>query len=151
MRCNRRTFLAATGLAAASFTLNSGRPCLARAAASDRRKEKRIPTVCGLCRARCPMLARLKGNEVRLQGNPVASRTAAALCARGMAATQILHHPDRLKFPLRRVGPRGSGRWQRISWDGALAEIHRQCVREGVKDVPGALALLAGGPSSSYI
>jgi anaerobic selenocysteine-containing dehydrogenase len=46
-----------------------------------------------------------------------------SLCAKGQAGIQVLYNPYRLKVPLRRVGPRGSGQWESVSWDTALTEI----------------------------
>ena len=45
------------------------------------------------------------------------------LCARGHAGLNHQYHPERLLYPLRRVGKRGEGKWKRISWDEALDEI----------------------------
>jgi len=45
------------------------------------------------------------------------------ICARGLAYPKLVYHPDRLKYPLKRLGSRGEGRWQRISWDEALDTI----------------------------
>ena len=47
----------------------------------------------------------------------------ADVCAKGLAGIQALYHPNRNKYPLRRVGARGSNRWKRITWDEALTEI----------------------------
>ncbi|MEE8362879.1 MAG: dimethyl sulfoxide reductase subunit A, partial [Dehalococcoidia bacterium] len=41
-------------------------------------------------------------------------------CVRGFAAADRVYHPDRLKYPMRRVGGRGAGEFERISWDEAL-------------------------------
>ncbi len=43
--------------------------------------------------------------------------------ASGQTALEHLYHPDRLKYPLRRSGERGSGKWDRVSWDEALDEV----------------------------
>ena len=43
------------------------------------------------------------------------------LCPKGLAWPEILYHRDRLKYPLRREGARGEGKWRRISWDEALS------------------------------
>jgi anaerobic dimethyl sulfoxide reductase subunit A len=50
-------------------------------------------------------------------------------CARGVGQIERTYHPDRLKHPLRRVGPRGAGQFERISWDVALDEVARQLLR----------------------
>ena len=47
------------------------------------------------------------------------------LCAKVRPYLDHVYHPDRLQYPLRRVGTKGSGEWQRISWEEALAEIGR--------------------------
>ena len=44
-------------------------------------------------------------------------------CVRGLAIKERVQHPDRLIYPMRRSGPRGSGKFERISWDEALDEI----------------------------
>jgi anaerobic dimethyl sulfoxide reductase subunit A len=44
-------------------------------------------------------------------------------CAKGLATPQLVYHPDRLRHPLKRVGERGEGKWQRISWEQALDSI----------------------------
>ena len=45
------------------------------------------------------------------------------MCPKGVAAPEIMYHPDRLLHPLKRAGARGSGKWERVSWDEALGEI----------------------------
>jgi anaerobic dimethyl sulfoxide reductase subunit A len=50
-------------------------------------------------------------------------------CARGVGQIERTYHPDRLQFPMRRVGPRGSGQFERIGWDDALDEIAREMLR----------------------
>ncbi len=44
-------------------------------------------------------------------------------CEKGLKAYQMVYHPDRLRYPLKRTGERGGGKWQRISWDEALDDI----------------------------
>jgi anaerobic dimethyl sulfoxide reductase subunit A len=61
-------------------------------------------------------------------------------CVRGFGAAERVNHPDRLGYPLRRVGPRGSGQFERISWDAALDEIAREMCR--IRDAHGPAAIL---------
>jgi anaerobic dimethyl sulfoxide reductase subunit A len=61
-------------------------------------------------------------------------------CVRGFGAAERVNHPDRLGYPLRRVGPRGSGQFERISWDAALDEIAREMRR--IRDAHGPAAIL---------
>ncbi|MBI4600848.1 MAG: molybdopterin-dependent oxidoreductase, partial [Planctomycetes bacterium] len=52
-----------------------------------------------------------------------AASTPGRLCPKGQAGVQVLYDPYRIKHPLKRVGARGSGKWQRISWTQAFTEI----------------------------
>jgi len=45
------------------------------------------------------------------------------ICLKGLTAVERVYHPDRLKYPLRRAGERGGGKWERVSWDDALNSI----------------------------
>ena len=50
-------------------------------------------------------------------------------CARGVGQIERVYHPDRLKYPMRRVGLRGSGQFERVSWDEALDHVAREMLR----------------------
>ncbi|MBV9121754.1 MAG: molybdopterin-dependent oxidoreductase [Planctomycetes bacterium] len=63
------------------------------------------------------------GRAVRFQGDPDHPVTRGWLCAKVRPYLDHVYHPDRLLYPFRRVGPKGSGQWQRLSWEEALAEI----------------------------
>lgn len=153
MKCSRRILLKAGSLSALSLALPQN-ISVAKAAYKTKmgRVVERIPTICGMCKANCPMLALKdrKGN-VRLSGNPSSPIHGSSLCARGIAAVQLLNDPDRLKYPLQRVGPRGQGGWKRISWQEAFAEIGGRIKKAHTKFGPEALALLCGGSSSTFI
>ena len=102
-------------------------------------------TACDMCFNRCSMIA-LKQNGVikKLDPNPKCLKSRGMICARGNAAVKHIYSPDRLKYPLRRTGRRGEGKWERISWEEALdytaeqlleiAEKHTRC---GVMFTPG--------------
>jgi anaerobic selenocysteine-containing dehydrogenase len=62
------------------------------------------------------------------------------LCAKVRPYLDHVYHPDRLQYPLRRTGPKGSGSWQRITWDEALGEIGERW--RGIIDTYGAEAIL---------
>ena len=68
-------------------------------------------------------------------------------CARGVGQIEKVYHPDRLKYPMRRFGPRGSGEFERISWDEALDEIAAQLLR--VRETYGNAAILDGSRSGN--
>jgi anaerobic selenocysteine-containing dehydrogenase len=64
-----------------------------------------------------------EGRAVNFYADPGHPITEGWLCAKVRPYLDHVYHPERLQYPLRRVGPKGSGRWERISWDSALAEI----------------------------
>ena len=93
----------------------------------DREKYKgttKVPGMCQLCSTVCGIIGYVKdGRLLKVEGNPNDPNSRGHLCARGHAALNHQYHPERLLYPLKRVGARGEGRWKRISWDEALDEI----------------------------
>ena len=92
---------------------------------------KSVKTVCNLCGlCGCGMVVTVQdGRATEVRGDEDHPENRGVLCAKGRAALEILHAPDRLKTPLKRTGRRGEGKWDRISWDealGLLAERLRQ-------------------------
>jgi anaerobic selenocysteine-containing dehydrogenase len=59
----------------------------------------------------------------RVRGAKEDPYTAGVICEKVARYAERIHHPNRLLYPLRRVGKKGAGEWQRISWDEAMAEI----------------------------
>lgn len=85
---------------------------------------KRIPTLCLNCSTVCGMIAKVEdGRILKLEGNPLDPNARGKLCAKGQAAINMVEDPDRILYPMRRIGPRGSGQWERVSWDQAIADI----------------------------
>jgi DMSO reductase family type II enzyme molybdopterin subunit len=72
-------------------------------------------------------------------------------CQKGVVYPHRIYDPSRLKYPLKRAGARGEGRWQRISWDQALTEISDTMLDVLTTDGPEAIAYGAGsqGPMSA--
>ncbi|MEW6688005.1 MAG: molybdopterin oxidoreductase family protein [Pseudomonadota bacterium] len=76
------------------------------------------------CPDTCAMLVTVKnGVAVKVQGDPLHPFTDGTLCTKVAHYTERTYSPDRLKHPLRRVGPKGKGEFKRIGWDEALDEI----------------------------
>ena len=83
-----------------------------------------VKTVCSSCYCACGVLAHVEnGKVVRLEGDPDHPTSKGRLCVKGVAGLELLYHPDRLNYPLKRVGERGEGKWARISWDEATKTI----------------------------
>ncbi len=73
------------------------------------------------CHGGCGVLAHIKdGKLVKIEGNPDHPWNQGRLCARVLSMTQYIEHPDRLRYPLKRVGERGEGKWEQISWEEAF-------------------------------
>lgn len=76
------------------------------------------------CPDTCAMLVTVEGGRaVRVAGDPDHPFTRGFLCTKVNRYVERTYHPDRLLYPLRRVGRKGSGRFARIGWDEALSEI----------------------------
>lgn len=85
---------------------------------------ERVPSMCQLCTTACGIIANVRdGRLLTIEGNPEDPNSQGAVCAKGVAGPSVLYDPHRVLYPLRRVGKRGEGRWQRISWDTAYDEI----------------------------
>jgi len=85
---------------------------------------ERVPGMCQLCSTVCGTIAHVKdGRVIKIDGNPRDPNSRGKLCARGQAGLNHQYHPERLLYPIRRVGERGSGKWRRISWDEAYDEL----------------------------
>ncbi|SFC92884.1 molybdopterin-containing oxidoreductase family protein [Streptomyces aidingensis] len=83
-----------------------------------------VPSMCQMCTTACGIIGHVvDGRLVEVTGNPLDPNSRGSVCAKGVAGPSVLYDPHRLLYPLRRTGPRGSGRWKRISWEEAYTEI----------------------------
>lgn len=85
-------------------------------------------TVAAACPHDCPDTCAIRvtvenGRAIRIQGDPDHPTTHGALCTKVSRYTERTYSPDRVLHPLKRVGPKGSGQFERVSWDEALADI----------------------------
>lgn len=102
-------------------------------------ENERISTGCHLCWHNCKVSLTIKdGVLVNASGG------AGAPCDRIAHAPEFHYHPKRLNHPIRRIGARGSGAWERISWDEALDRIAAKMARVREEDGPEAIAKVGG-------
>ena len=94
------------------------------------RKVKRefmlIPTTCFNCESACGLLAHVAKDDLsvaKVEGNPAHPGSRGRNCAKGPATINQLDDPERILHPLKRVGDRGAGGWERVTWDEALDDI----------------------------
>lgn len=85
---------------------------------------------CGLCHPRCGTLLHIEdGKVVKVTGDPDHPINRGVICERGRLMQEHIYHPQRLNYPLKRIGKKGEGRWQRITWDQALDEVAEKLSR----------------------
>ena len=98
------------------------------------------------CGGRCPLKLHIKDNRIlRIEGDDIAEPDQLRTCLRCRALRQYVHHPQRLMYPQKRIGERGEGKFERISWDEALETLAGQLTR--VKEAYGSegIFLATGG------
>ncbi len=95
-----------------------------------------VPTVCFNCESACGQLAYVDRDtlEIRkIEGNPLHPGSRGRNCAKGPATLNQIRDPERILYPQRRVGRRGGGRWERVSWDTVLDDIAAR-IREALNN-----------------
>jgi len=105
---------------------------------------KVIKTTCKSCHGGCGVLATVQdGTIIHIEGNPD-TPTKGTMCSKGLSSIQHINHPDRLRYPLKRTGKRGEGKWERISWDEALDAISGKMKESIEKRGPSSIAISQG-------
>ncbi len=135
---SRRSFLkgttiAATTLAASGVLLDDlferTTPAYAAEANQESAEEKVVQSHCSCnCASRCPLWMHVKDDEIQwIQSETVAwdddETSKQRACLRGRSVRRWINNPDRLKYPMKRVGKRGEGKFERITWDEAIDTI----------------------------
>jgi len=141
--------LAASGAAAATACRRYVGPAPVRPVPAGwfRGEERRIATTCGQCPAGCGITVRVhEGHAVKIEGTREHPINGGGLGPKGQAGLQMLYHPDRIRTPLRREGPRGSGRWRPISWTEAIGQLAAALGDLRTKGVPQGLVVVDGEP-----
>ena len=108
-------------------------------------------TTCYMCACRCGIKVYLKDNKVKyIEGNRDHPVNKGVLCGKGAAGIMQHYSPARLKAPLKRVGPRGSGEFEEISWDEALT-LATSWLSEIRNNDPRKMALFTGRDQSQAL
>ncbi len=95
-----------------------------------------IPTTCFNCESACGLLAYVDnetGAVRKFEGNPLHPGSRGRNCAKGPATLNQIQDPDRILYPLKREGERGSGKWVRVNWDEALDDLAAR-IRKAIQE-----------------
>jgi len=88
---------------------------------------KIIKSTCGLCYTGCGVLIHVNNERpVNIEGDHDSPVSKGLLCEKAVTSLEYLYHPERLRYPLKRIGNRGEGNWKRISWGEALGIISEE-------------------------
>lgn len=111
--------------------------------------EEIVTSMCGVCPAGCGANIHLvDGRIARL--TPIQGHPYSVLCTRGQRAAEVVYSPDRLLYPQRRVGARGEGRFERITWDEAYEAIVAGLRRIAAEWGPEAVGVYTGRGNFEY-
>lgn len=107
-----------------------------------------VRSICQACHCNCGVLVHVEDGKVdKVTGDPHHPMNHGFICVKGQAQPELLYHPDRLKYPIKRTGERGEGKWQRISWDEALDNIAEKLTDIQSKYGAESIAVMTGtGP-----
>lgn len=99
-----------------------------------------VYSLCEMCVWRCGLVAKVRNGKItKLEGNPHHPHSRGKLCPRGQAGLGVTYDPDRLKWPLIRVGKRGEGKFRKVTWGEALDYIAEQMLAIKKKHGPEAM------------
>ncbi len=105
------------------------------------------PAHCGI--DACGILAHVKGDRVvKLEPADFPNKYDNRICLRGLSSLDITYHPDRLKYPMKRVGERGEGKFERISWDEAYDIIADRLKKVAEQYGWKSIGWVLGGPGA---
>ena len=108
--------------------------------------KKIYKTICQACHMSCGVLVQVvNGKIIRIDGDPEHPLSQGMICPKGIAYKQVVYHPDRLLYPLKRVGEKGEGKWKRVSWEEAIDQIAFKLKEIMNKFGPESIAACCGG------
>ncbi|MGH7845333.1 MAG: molybdopterin-dependent oxidoreductase [Candidatus Binatia bacterium] len=118
------------------------------------RRYNLIPTICFNCEAACGLLAYVdKQNTTirKFEGNPAHPGSRGRNCAKGPATINQVKDPERILYPLIRVGKRGEGKWERVSWNEVLDDIAGRVRKAIVEDRRTEIMYHVGRPGHELV
>ncbi|HJM43132.1 MAG TPA: molybdopterin-dependent oxidoreductase, partial [Nitrospinota bacterium] len=93
-----------------------------------------IRTMCRNCHGACGAFVTVEdGKAVDIKGDPDCPTSLGYLCTKGRYSISYSNSPDRVIHPMKRAGPRGSGQWERVSWEEAMDLLERKC-KDAIRD-----------------
>ncbi len=151
----RRTFAKLAGMVAAVATVGVAAESNLQPTEKAYAEEEVIKQVtqCRSCPRACGVIAHIKnGRVIKLEGDPNDIFSKGGMCAKGQSAIQALYHPNRTKYPMKRVGERGvDNTWERISWDEAIDMIAKAMADMRDKYGRNGLLVTTGGGGNPRI
>lgn len=120
---------------------------------ADQPKSEQVQSFCALCISRCGAVATVEdGRLVALAPDP-SHPTGQALCIKGKVAPELVYHPDRLRYPMKRTRPKGDPDpgWQRIGWDEALDTVAEKLTGLADRYGPETVVFNTASPSTSAL
>lgn len=96
-------------------------------ASTKNNSETVVKSTYRMCHGICDVLVHIRdGKVIKVSGDPDCPTSLGYTCAKGRASPELLFHPDRLEFPLKRVGAKGENKWQRDIMEGKHTVV---CIR----------------------
>jgi anaerobic selenocysteine-containing dehydrogenase len=146
---SRRSLLKVAGTVGAGLALDKNSPhwlAQAETPSPAASAEKAIPTFCAMCGPGlgCGIYAYVRdGRFTRVEGMKESPINGGRICAKAHAAPQWVYSPERLRYPLKRIGGKGEGKFARVSWDEALEIIASRLKDQKQRYGPESLAILS--------
>jgi len=118
-------------------------------AAEATKHTRKVRGYCALCTAHCATVATVENGRVTRLEPDDDHPNGGVICIKGKAAPELVYHPDRLNYPLKRTRPKGDPDpgWQRVGWDEALNDIARRLT--SIRERHGAKAVALGKGTKS--
>ena len=114
---------------------------------------KKVRGYCALCTAHCAIVATVENGRVTRLDADYEHPSGGAICIKGKTAPELVYHPERLDYPLKRTRPKGDSDpgWQRVGWDEALDDIARTLLSIRERYGAQSIALAKGTGSGTSI